>query len=556
LRGRVRLVALCTGAAVVETVLVGALAPASSLGLATQVSAPPPFGVFHDLRWIVVYHESWLGLALELLAFLVFRSALTALCLRGAWPHDLPPEPLAVTARRSVLFTVVVALLLAPWAALTFALAVVSLSWLFFVAVPVVLLLALFVHGGAVTGSWWRRTLSLRSVGWVLVAFAALTFFGSVLTTCPSWARAPIAFAAGVVNAWLWVRVVDAVLRRRRAPRRAPVAPVGVVAVLALVAVGTVAGFALSTTRALRFVTTAEAVAVWSPALAGRGAPLVVVTGFDTKWEGRAHPYVKIDLPQWRFSYRGSARGAPLPYRPVDTHRSFDVLVRELARQVSTYHELTGREITLVAESEGALLAKAYLGAYPHAPVRNLVSLSPLVAPGRVYYPAAGEEGWGAGGALAMESFAWALGGVSPVHVTPDAPFLRSIVDHAPALRALVACRLPGVREVAVLPLDTAVSAPAPRSFGFEYTVVPGFHGGMLDDATTATVVHRVVSGRPVTRDEGWAFAEEVIQAGASAWQVPQLDAGVNAKWDDEPTSACRAVRAHLSRTFGATGAS
>jgi hypothetical protein len=244
-----------------------------------------------------------------------------------------------------------------------------------------------------------------------------------------------------------------------------------------------------------------------------------------------------------------------LPYRPGDTHRSFDVLVRELARQVARYHDLTGRDLTLVAESEGALLAKAYLAAYPRAPVRNLVSLSPLLAPGRVYYPAAGNEGWGAGGAFAMEGFAWALGGVSPVHVTPDAPFLRSIVDHAPALRALVACRLPHVREVAVLPLDTAVSAPAPRSLGFEHTVVPGFHGGMLDDATTASVVRRVVAGRPVTRDDTWAFAEDVLQAGASAWQVPQLDPGVNAEWEREPTSTCRAVRAHLERTYGATGA-
>ncbi len=553
MRGRGRLVALCAGAAVVETVLVGALAPASSLGLATQVTAPPPFGVFHDLRWIVVYHESWLGLAFELLAFVVFRSAVTTLCLRAAWPHDLPPEALAVTIRRSVLFTAVVGLLLAPWAALTFALAIVSLSWLFFVAIPVVLMLALLVHGGAVTGTWWRRTLSLRSVGWVLLAFVALTAFGSVLTTFSPWARLPVAFAAGVVNAWLWVRVVDAVLHRRRAPRRAPVAPVGVAAVLALVVGGTAAGFALSTKPPLRFVSTADAATEWSPTMPANGTPLVVVTGFDTKWDGRAHRYVAVDLPQWRFSYRGSAHGAPLPYRADDTHRGLDLLVRELARQVATYHRATGRELTLVAESEGALLAKAYLGAYPRAPVRNLVSLSPLVAPGRVYYPAAGEEGWGAGGALAMEGFAWALGGVSPVHVTPDAPFLRSIVDHAPALRALVSCRLPRVREVAVLPLDTAVSAPAPRTLEIDYTVVPAFHGGMLDDAATATVVRQVVAGRRVAHNDGWAFAEDVIQASASAWQVPQLGASINAEWDGEPESTdCRAVRTHWERTFGA----
>ena len=113
LRRHQNLVVVCTVAAVVEALLVNAFAPTSSLGLATQITAPPPFGVFHDLRWIVVYHESWLGLAGELLAFLVFRSLLTAVCLRAAWPHDLALEPWAVTIRRSVVFTLIAGVLLA-----------------------------------------------------------------------------------------------------------------------------------------------------------------------------------------------------------------------------------------------------------------------------------------------------------------------------------------------------------------------------------------------------------------------------------------------------------
>ncbi|HXY92789.1 MAG TPA: hypothetical protein VEP49_09960 [Acidimicrobiia bacterium] len=552
LREHRALVVICAAAAVVETLLVGAFAPTSSLGLATQVTAPPPFGVFHDLRWIVVYHESWLGLALELLAFLAFRTALTTTCLRAAWPHDLAPEPMAVTVRRSLLFTVVAGILLAPWAALMFALAVVSLSWLFFVAVPVVLLLALFLHGGAVTGSWWYRTLSARSLGWVLVAFTALTVFGSLLTTCPPWSRLPLAAAAGVANAWLWLRVVDAVLHRRRTPRVVPVAPLGVVAVLALVVCGTAAGFALSKGRVPRFVGTAAAATEWTPPPATRLAgatPLVVVTGFNTKWGGRAAQFVHVDLPQWRFSYRGVAHGAPLPYTAVDTHRALPDLVRELRAQVDRYHRLTGRRLTLVAESEGALLAEAYVAATPNAPVANLVVLSPLVEPGRVYYPAHGKEGWGAAGALAMDGFAWALRGVSPVDVTPDTPFLRSIVDDAPALRGLVSCPLPHVRQLAVLPLDTGVSAPSPESIGIPYTVVPAFHGGMLDSGSTAAIVTRVVAGERVDRDDGWSFAEDVISAGASAWQVPQLPTSVNAAWSGAPDPGnCAAIRAHLER--------
>jgi hypothetical protein len=549
LRNHRGLVVVCTAAAVVEALLVDAFAPASSLGLATQVTAPPPFGVFHDLRWIVVYHESWLGLAGELLAFVVFRSVLTAVCLRAAWPHDLPREPWALSIRRSVVFTVIVGVLLAPWAALMFALAVVSLSWLFFVAIPVVLMLALLVHGGAVTGSWWRRTISARSLGWVLVAFVALSVFGSIMTTCPVWARVPVAALAGFANAWLWLHVVDAVLHPRRLPRAFPVAPVGIAGVLLLVVGGTAAGFALSRTPVLHLVSPAEAATQWTPSVATSGTPLVVVTGFNTKWDGRAEQYVRVDLPQWRFSYRGTTRGAPLPYTADDTHRGLPDLVRELRRQVSIYHRATGRRLTVVAESEGALLAKAYLAASPSAPVENLLILSPLIAPGRVYYPSEGDEGWGAGGALAMKGFAWALAGVSPVDVTPDTPFLRSIVDDAPALRGLMSCSLPNVHQLAVLPLDTGVSAPAPTSLGFPYTVVPAFHGGMLDDDTTASLVARMTAGERVPTDHGWSLAEEVIQAGASAWQVPQLTTGINASWSHAPDSAdCGAIRGHLRR--------
>ena len=92
--GRRWLVAVCVGVTVVETLLVGAFPPASSVALATQVSAPPPFGVFHDLRWIVVYHESWFGLrGANCSRSLVFRSVLPTVCLRAAWPHDIAPEP-------------------------------------------------------------------------------------------------------------------------------------------------------------------------------------------------------------------------------------------------------------------------------------------------------------------------------------------------------------------------------------------------------------------------------------------------------------------------------
>jgi hypothetical protein len=551
LRDRPRLVGICAGAAVVETALVWAFAR-GSLGIATQVTAPPPFGVFHDLRWIMVYHESWLGFAGEVLAFAVFRSLLTACILREAWPGDLAPEPFAVTLRRATVFTLVAALLLAPWAGLMFAMAVVSLSWLFFVAVPVVLMLALLVHGGAVTGSWWRRTLPLRSLAWVLAAFCAITVFGSLLTTSPAWARLPLAVAAGTVNAAIWLRMVDAVLHPRRIPRRVAIAPLGIAAVLAIVIGGTALGFALSRGGVPRVVDWADAATTPAPDVSGAAGALLVVTGFNTQWNGVPGRFVQLDLPQQRFSYRGTRDGQPLPYVPNDTHRSLFQLARMLRDQVDAYHHDTNLPITLVAESEGALLAKTYLAGTPHAPVRNLVILSPLVEPGRVYYPSSGAEGWGAFGGLEISGLSWALHDVSPVDVQPDTPFLRSIVDHAPALTGLVSCALPGVRQMAVLPLDTAVSAST-TNLGIPYTVVPAFHGGMLDDRMTAEVVGRVVAGRTTGQDAGWTLAEDVISAGASAWQVPALDRSVNDAWKRDPSpDDCGAVRAYLHRELAA----
>jgi len=96
LRGRRWLVAVCVGVAMGETLLVSSLLSASSVALATQASAPPPFDLFHDLRWLVVYHESWFGFAFELLLVLLLRSVLLTVLVRAAWPRDVVPEPLAV----------------------------------------------------------------------------------------------------------------------------------------------------------------------------------------------------------------------------------------------------------------------------------------------------------------------------------------------------------------------------------------------------------------------------------------------------------------------------
>jgi hypothetical protein len=111
---------------------------------------------------------------------------------------------------------------------------------------------------------------------------------------------------------------------------------------------------------------------------------------------------------------------------------------------------------------------------------------------------------------------------------------------------------VPGVRELAVLPLDSGVSAPSPVEVEVPHAWVPAFHGGLLGDGTTATLVGRVLRGEPAAGSDGWAAVGDVINAGASAWQTPSLDQGLEDAWSSLPTpDECRASRAELREWVG-----
>src|SRR5205085_2456117 len=53
---RRRLIAGAVALPVVETAILWAVGMETALGIAPQVSAPGPFDVFHDLRWLLVHH--------------------------------------------------------------------------------------------------------------------------------------------------------------------------------------------------------------------------------------------------------------------------------------------------------------------------------------------------------------------------------------------------------------------------------------------------------------------------------------------------------------------
>src|SRR4051794_22978556 len=306
---RRRLIAMAVALPVIETAILWAVGMETALGIAPQASAPAPFDVFHDLRWLLVYHRSWVDLTLEFAAFIAFRTAVTAFMVRAAWPEGEELPPLRQTLLRSAAFVVTAAVLLSPWVALLFGMAVVSISWLFFVAVPGALAVMVLVHHGAVERGWWRHMPPLRTVGWIGLSFVVLSIDGALLSVSPPVFRIPLAAAAGLFNAWAWFGIVHAVAGRPT-PRFIP-APVGLVAVVVVVVGGAAIGFETVTSRA-RLTHAAHAVSAKG---IETGKPVLIVSGFGTQWDGTDSRRLPGAFDERRFSYRGvGVDGRPRPY--------------------------------------------------------------------------------------------------------------------------------------------------------------------------------------------------------------------------------------------------
>jgi hypothetical protein len=516
--------------------------------LAPQAAAPTPFDVFHDLRWLLVYHQSWLAFALEALALVAVRSLVIVTLVGAAWAASVPRPPWRDELRRTAGFVALVAVVLLPFAVLTFGMAVVALSWLFFVAVPVLLMAALLVHRGIVVPGWWRDRPTWPTVRVILVAFVGLCVAGAAISAAPVAARVPLAAIAGVFDAWCWLRLVEALAGAAPQPRRRPFVLVALAGIAALVVGGTAAGFAVS-------VAVEEGRSALPPVAAdATGPPVLIVKGFNSEWDGVTRRWVRGRYRIRRFSYRGLDRnGQPRPYGRADTHQSVPDLAVELGRQVDAFAARTHERVSLVAESEGSVVALAYVAATPRAPVRAVVALSPLLAPGRVFYPPVGSDGWGAAAGSILDGIARALSLVGPVDVSADTPLFRSFVEEGPVLRGLLRCPPPGRREFAVLPLDSGVSAPGPIDVRIRYAVVPAFHGGLLGDHTTAALIRDLVAGRSASGPGFWPGVADAVGALAAGWQAPGLDQGLEPAWRHLPgPDDCAAGRAALRRWIDA----
>jgi hypothetical protein len=537
--GRRRLVTLCVGLAALEAGILELLHAGWAAGMAPQVVAPAPFGVFHDLRWLVVYHRSLPAFCVELVALLLFRSALDTLLVREAWPADQPRPPFLRAWSRTLLFTIVAAILLAPWVVLLFGLAVVSLSWLFFSAIPPMLAVALLTNGGAVSTDWWRRTVPLRAVGWIALTFVAMSACGGLVSHDRGGWAVPVAAAGGLFNAWAWNGVVGAMTSERRSRRFAPVAPAALVFLLAVVAGGTEIGFAVTTARAHdQRVRAREAAGAPRP---DAGTPVLVASGFGTRWDGTSGPWLAGPFDEERFSYKGlDGTGRPLAYDPSDTSASLTTLDAEMATQVNALALRDHRKVSIVAASEGTLVAETYLARNRSAPVDQVVLLSPLVTPGRVYYPPPGTDGWGVVGREGLAALSGALGGLSPLHVSPGTPLFRSIETDAPVIQSLLACPPSGVHLAAVEPVADAVASPDDPDPEVPTVVVPAFHSGTLGDPNADVAVTDILENKPLPGSGGWSTFEHVLRPVSAVWGVPQLAASVNPAWSSRSGSCGR----------------
>ena len=237
------LVALCAGANLTETALVIGFDHGARPDLAPQASAVAPFGVFGDLRWVSVYHNSWVVLAGEVLAMLLVRGALTAVSTALAWPRHLQRPPARILFSRAVLATALAAVLLVPSVVLLFGLAAVPVSWLFLAAVPAALIVAFIVHPVGVAGDWWRRPVAFPAVCWVVAVFVSLSLASVAMAAAPVPMWPVISALSGVFNAWSWVGLVHGVVDRRPARYVVPMVPAAALVFVGLVIGGTLLGF-------------------------------------------------------------------------------------------------------------------------------------------------------------------------------------------------------------------------------------------------------------------------------------------------------------------------
>ena len=508
------LIAVCVGLALAEAILLQGFGLRSGLALAPQVTAPPPIGVFHDLRWVFVYHSGYATFAALMGSLFVFRTALVTVLVRLAWPRNLEPPPWRKTALNAFGFVALSVIFLTPAATALFTAGVTTL-WPFYVAgfvvgVPVLMLFWYLAFPG-----WWRRLPPWRPFAWIALEGGLLSIGALAIEASPAWVTIVPAALTGIFNALAWYAITDAVAHRVRGAQRQhePVAlrfaTIGVVGSFAAAAIGF--GVAI-------WVTTPE---IPKPAPIASGQPLIDAHGFRSSFDGTSHNQFGSAFVYQRYSYRGlGPNGKPLPYAPKDTYATLADLANKLSVQVQTLYRRTGRKVDLLGDSEGTLVEKYYLLTHPGAPVKKLVMTSPIIRPARVEYPPGGADTWGIASRFALQREASFVGSITfPINV--DIGLLRSLEGDAPLLRNGMLCPVEGVQQAAFLPMINAIGEPPQIGSHIPFTVLPTLHGSVGSARREAAWLS--LTGGEIPHFTAWRIATDIARDAAAAWQVPSL---------------------------------
>ncbi|MGR6318102.1 hypothetical protein [Micromonospora soli] len=519
------LLALAVVPAVVqEAVLVG-IGFHGARGLAPQVTAVWPYDSYHDLRWLLIYHNSWWHFLFGLVALAVFRGLLSAGLTALAWPGQVPRPSFAWLLRRNLEVAALALVVISPWAALSVAFSAVALSLYLFASLIPMLVLAPFLQRAGVARTWWRGLPTIELLGWSVLNFAVLTIAGAVISSTSGWWGVLVAALAGVANGLLWRQTVTAaVLPARIRLARVPVAPVAIILTMAA---------AVAAQPILNLVTGPPQ--EWMPLVVTERLPdrvphaVIVIAGHDSHWSGRQPADPRVE----RFSYQGLDRqGRPLPYRHTATHRSLDSSSVLLRAQVEALHRRTGRPVALIGSSEGAMVARTYLEKGPKpSPVEAVLLFSPLIQPGRAYYPPPGYSGWGVATGWELRGLFWLVGLGRADRSRPDEPFVRSVLVNAPFYRNRTLCPVAGVRMIAFLPTVSAAEAPPGEYSRIPVFQLPAFHGGLIGRrAAEERVVDFLAGGHVDQPRREYALLQRL----GAAWQAPPLALVLNPVWAAE----------------------
>ncbi|MER6593331.1 hypothetical protein ABT214_16050 [Micromonospora purpureochromogenes] len=521
-RGRlVGLLGLAALPPVLEEALLVGVGLHAARGLAPQATAVWPYDSYHDLRWLLVYHNSWEMFLLGLLLLTVLRGVLSAGLTALAWPAGVPRPSWGWLIRRNLEVAAVAAVVISPWAALSVAFSAVALSWYLFASLVPMLVLAPFLVRAGVVTRWWKGLPTLELFGWASLNFVVLTLAGAVISSTPGRWAVVTAGLTGVVNGLLWQRTVAAAVAPVRRWARVPVGPIAIAltlagAIWAQALIGSAFGGGQGQWRP----------PVLSERLADRVPHAVIVLGgHNSSWDGTPAADPRVE----RFSYRGlDAQGRPLPYPAEATHRSLDSSSALLADQIESVHRRTGRPVALVGQSEGSMVARTYLERLPRGPVTAVVMFSPLVQAGRTYYPPPGHTGWGVAAGWQLRAMFWLANLPLEVKDEPDSSFVRSVLSNAPFYRNRTLCPVAGVRMIAFLPTISAAEAPPGEYSRVPVYQQPALHGGLVGERAVEDQVVAFLAGEPVEMPRP---EYGLLQRLGAAWQAPPLALMLNPIW-------------------------